>query len=144
MGHPLEGVLWYVLTSTRGGANRTRILRALDDPLSENTTLVPMAHCDTDGDEAYTSEESGGSADGPYATSFAPGEVVASAPMTVQTMDGGEMDGDQTTEEMTETMTGMTEGTAVQTTDGSGPGFTVIVALLALVAAVLLAARSQR
>ncbi|MFB6281340.1 MAG: winged helix-turn-helix domain-containing protein [Haloferacaceae archaeon] len=27
----MEGVLWYVLTGTRGGENRTRILRALDD-----------------------------------------------------------------------------------------------------------------
>lgn len=27
----MEGVLWYVLTGTRGGKNRTRILRALDD-----------------------------------------------------------------------------------------------------------------
>jgi len=112
----------------------------LDEPLSENTTLVPMAHRDTDGDEAYTFEESGGSADGPYATSFAPGAVVATGDVTVQTMDDGDMGGEQ----MTETMTGMTEGTAVQTTDSSGPGFTVIVALLALVAAALLAARSQR
>lgn len=27
----MEGVLWYVLTGTRGGENRARILRALDD-----------------------------------------------------------------------------------------------------------------
>ncbi|ESP89884.1 winged helix-turn-helix domain-containing protein [Candidatus Halobonum tyrrellensis] len=27
----MEGVLWYVLTGTRGGANRVRILRAIDD-----------------------------------------------------------------------------------------------------------------
>lgn len=27
----MEGVLWYVLTGTRGGKNRTRILRALDE-----------------------------------------------------------------------------------------------------------------
>jgi len=27
----MEAVLWYVLTGTRGGANRVRILRALDD-----------------------------------------------------------------------------------------------------------------
>jgi DNA-binding transcriptional ArsR family regulator len=26
----MEGVLWYVLTGTRGGRNRVRILRALD------------------------------------------------------------------------------------------------------------------
>ena len=27
----MEAVLWYVLTGTRGGANRVRILQALDD-----------------------------------------------------------------------------------------------------------------
>ncbi len=27
----MEAVLWYVLTGTRGGSNRARILRALDD-----------------------------------------------------------------------------------------------------------------
>lgn len=27
----MEAVLWYVLTGTRGGTNRARILRALDD-----------------------------------------------------------------------------------------------------------------
>jgi DNA-binding transcriptional ArsR family regulator len=27
----MEGVLWYVLTGTRGGKNRVRILQALDD-----------------------------------------------------------------------------------------------------------------
>jgi len=27
----MEAVLWYVLTGTRGGANRARILRALDE-----------------------------------------------------------------------------------------------------------------
>ncbi len=27
----MEAVLWYVLTGTRGGANRVRILRALDE-----------------------------------------------------------------------------------------------------------------
>lgn len=27
----MEGVLWYVLTGTRGGANRARILRAIEE-----------------------------------------------------------------------------------------------------------------
>lgn len=27
----MEGVLWYVITGTRGGANRARILRAVDE-----------------------------------------------------------------------------------------------------------------
>ncbi|GAA0285091.1 DUF7282 domain-containing protein [Halobacterium noricense] len=39
---------------------------SLDDPYTEDGTLVPMAHMDTNGDEAYTFEESEGSEDGPY------------------------------------------------------------------------------
>ena len=142
----LEGATFDSIRGTSmylGPGTHENVTVTLDDPLSENTTLVPMAHRDTDGDEAYTFEQSGGSADGPYATSFAPGAVVASAPVTVQAMDD-EMGGDQATEEMTETMTGMTEGTSVQTTGGSGPGFTGIVALLAVVVAALLAARGRR
>ncbi|MFH5798840.1 winged helix-turn-helix domain-containing protein [Haladaptatus sp. CMAA 1911] len=27
----MEGVLWYVLTGTRGGANRVRLVRAIDE-----------------------------------------------------------------------------------------------------------------
>ncbi|MCD2203576.1 DUF7282 domain-containing protein [Halobacterium sp. KA-6] len=39
---------------------------SLDDPYTEDGTLVPMAHMDTNGDEAYTFEESEGGEDGPY------------------------------------------------------------------------------
>ncbi|WP_170836960.1 DUF7282 domain-containing protein [Haloferax larsenii] len=38
----------------------------LDTPVTENTTLVPMAHKDTDGDEMYTFPETDGETDGPY------------------------------------------------------------------------------
>ncbi|WP_439026618.1 DUF7282 domain-containing protein [Haloarchaeobius sp. DT45] len=38
----------------------------LEKPLTENTTLVPMAHRDTDGDRTYTFDTSEGEADGPY------------------------------------------------------------------------------
>lgn len=31
MAETMEGVLWYVLTGTRGGENRTRILRAVEE-----------------------------------------------------------------------------------------------------------------
>lgn len=31
IGRVMEGVLWYVLTGTRGGKNRVRLLRALDE-----------------------------------------------------------------------------------------------------------------
>ncbi len=39
---------------------------ALDDPLNDSGTVVPMAHMDTDGDMNYTFPESGGETDGPY------------------------------------------------------------------------------
>jgi PGF-CTERM protein len=54
---------------------------SLDDPYTEDGTLVPMAHMDTDGDEAYTFEESGGENDGPYTA--AGGAVVDTAAATV-------------------------------------------------------------
>ena len=54
---------------------------ALDDPYTEDGTLVPMAHRDTDGDEAYTFEESGGGNDGPYTADG--GAVVDTASATV-------------------------------------------------------------
>ncbi|MDS0259063.1 PGF-CTERM sorting domain-containing protein [Haloarcula sp. S1CR25-12] len=148
-----EGAVFESIRGTSmylGPGTHENVTVTLDQPISEETTLVPMAHRDTDGDESYSFPESEGSADGPYVAGGAP--VVASASVTVQTMDDGDMDQDMGEEQMTgEQMTGeqmtaesMTEGTDVNTTGGSGPGFTVIVALLAVVAAALLAARSQQ
>lgn len=54
---------------------------SLDDPYTEDGTLVPMAHKDTDGDEAYTFEESDGENDGPYVADG--GAVVDTAAATV-------------------------------------------------------------
>jgi len=101
----------------------------LSEPVSETTTLVPMAHRDTDGDEAYTFPESDGSADGPY---LAGGAVVATGVLDVEGMD-------QMTEEemMTETET------ATETTGDSGPGFTAVLGVVAILAAALLAARRE-
>jgi PGF-CTERM protein len=67
---------------------------ALDDPLNESGTVVPMAHMDTDGNEAYTFPESEGETDGPYTadggavidTSYQ--TVSASAEYAVQESDG--------------------------------------------------------
>jgi PGF-CTERM protein len=53
----------------------------LADPVTENATLVPMAHRDTDGDGAYTFEESGGEADGPYTANGS--AVIDTAAVTV-------------------------------------------------------------
>ena len=112
----------------------------LDDPVTENTTLVPMAHRDTDGDENYTFAESEGATDGAY-VGDASGPVVASAQVTYTGMDEME-ETETTTESMTgEQTTGMDE---TATSSGSGPGFTAIAALVALVGAALLGIRSQR
>ncbi|WP_410766541.1 PGF-CTERM sorting domain-containing protein [Haloferax sp. DFSO60] len=53
----------------------------LDNPVSENTTLVPMAHMDTDGDQMYTFPESEGETDGPYVADG--GAVVDTASVSV-------------------------------------------------------------
>jgi PGF-CTERM protein len=53
----------------------------LEEPLESDDTLVPMAHRDTDGDEAYTFEESEGQADGPYTSDGSP--VVDTAATTI-------------------------------------------------------------
>ncbi|MFC7202676.1 PGF-CTERM sorting domain-containing protein [Haloferax namakaokahaiae] len=53
----------------------------LDSPVSENTTLVPMAHMDTDDDQTYTFPESEGETDGPYVADG--GAVVDTAAVSV-------------------------------------------------------------
>jgi hypothetical protein len=60
----------------------------LDEPITANTTLVAMAHRDTDGDQAYNFPELNGTAvDGPYVFDGAP--VVDPANITVQTTQPG-------------------------------------------------------
>jgi PGF-CTERM protein len=115
----------------------------LDAPLNETTTIVPMAHMDTNGNEVYDFVTSEGAEDGPYVARG--GAVVATAEATLE----GEMNGTET--EMSETEMGqeadteMASETAMsgqsETTDTSMPGFGVAVALVALVAAALLAVR---
>ncbi|EMA56985.1 hypothetical protein C468_16979 [Halorubrum kocurii JCM 14978] len=56
----------------------------LDEPLTANTSLVAMAHLDTDGDEAY--EFDGGSVDAPYTEDGS--AVVDTASITVETVEG--------------------------------------------------------
>jgi len=55
----------------------------LDDPVTQNVTLVPMAHQDTDGDQAYDFATSEGEEDGPYAT--AAGDAVVDTMAVTQT-----------------------------------------------------------
>jgi DNA-binding transcriptional ArsR family regulator len=42
----MEAVLWYVLTATRGGENRARILRALDERPRNANRLAEDLHLD--------------------------------------------------------------------------------------------------
>jgi PGF-CTERM protein len=121
----------------------------LDAPLNETTTVVPMAHMDTNGNEAYDFVTSEGAEDGPYVARG--GAVVATAEATVE----GETDGTETstsdgemseeTEMGQEADTEMATGTEMsgqsESTDTGTPGFGVVVALVALVAATLLAVR---
>jgi len=132
----------------------------LDDPIEEDTTLVPMAHRDTDGDETYTFPESEGATDGPYVAGG--GAVITTGAYTVSMNDAmteTEMDGDTTETEMNDDMTETemdeemtedegdmmgeetTEAMDDEMTDGSGPGFGVVVAVAALLGAALLARR---
>ena len=101
-------------------------------------TVVPMAHRDTDGDEAYTFVQSEGAADTPYVAGSA---VVDTAQVTYTgSMDEG-MD-DET--EMADTETEMADSEMDEDTDTTStetPGFGVVVALVALLAAALLAVR---
>jgi len=120
-----------------GPGTHENVTVTLEDPLTENATLIPMAHRDTDGDETYTFEESGGAADGAYVGDGG-GAVVAPAVVTYENTD---MDEQMT--ESTEQLTGTDTGTGTPTSGGSGPGFTAVAALLAVVAAALLAARTR-
>jgi len=130
-----------------GPGTHENVTVTLEEPLEETTTLVPMAHRDTDGDESYTFIESEGSADGPYVAGG--GAVVASASYTVDAEMNDSADEQMADEEMDEMetqtdeqMNGTENGTA--TTGGSGPGFTLVAGLLAVVAAALLAGRRQQ
>ncbi|MDS0299825.1 PGF-CTERM sorting domain-containing protein [Halogeometricum sp. S1BR25-6] len=121
----------------------------LSAPLNETTTIVPMAHMDTNGNEAYDFVTSEGEADGPYVARGGP--VVATAEVSLSgetTETGTEMGTGTEMSEMTETEQEMgmeaateTNGGEATSTDGSTPGFGVAVAVVALLAAALLAVR---
>jgi PGF-CTERM protein len=64
-----------------GPGTHQNVTVALDAPLRENATVVPMAHRDTDGDETYDFLTSEGADDGPYVA--ASGAVVTTAQATV-------------------------------------------------------------
>ncbi|RDZ34484.1 PGF-CTERM sorting domain-containing protein, partial [Haloferax sp. Atlit-19N] len=110
-----------------------------------------MAHMDTNGNEAYDFVTGEGENDGPYVA--AGGAVIATANYTVEgTMSETTTDEptDSMRDEPTETMTDepateMTDESMETTTESStdAPGFGLVVALVALVAAALVAARRR-
>ena len=115
----------------------------LDEEPEEDTTLIAMAHLDTNGNEEYNFPD----ADGPYTTS-AGDAVIDSANITAA--DGGDMtetDMDTETEAPdteTEAPDTETEEPETETTTSSeGPGFTAVLAVLAMLGAALLAARRR-
>ncbi|CQR48800.1 PAS fold protein [Haloferax massiliensis] len=123
----------------------------LDAPFEESGTIVPMAHMDTNGNEAYDFVTGEGANDGPYVA--AGGAVVTTADYTVEgTMTETTTDepADSMTDEPTDSMTDeptteMTDESMETTTESStdAPGFGLVVALVALVAAALVAARRR-
>jgi PGF-CTERM protein len=140
-----------------GPGTHTDVEVTLDEPLEEDDTLVAMPHRDTDGNEAYTFVESEGSADGPYTAAgsvvVASADVTYTGEMSGDDMDSGEtemtddemgdddMDSEET--EMTdEAMEGDTES-AGDSTSESTPGFGVVLAVLAVLAAAFLATRGN-
>jgi PGF-CTERM protein len=127
---------------------RTNVPITLDSSVSGETTLVAMAHLDTDADETYDFPGD----DGPYpgdnfiddATVTAGeggGATPTATPTPTQTDDG------TATPTATETTTAGDggDGTATATeTDGQGsPGFGITAAVVALIAAALLALRRR-
>ncbi|MGB9956611.1 DUF7282 domain-containing protein [Haloferax prahovense] len=112
---------------------------SLDTPLEESGTIVPMAHMDTNGNEAYDFVTSEGEHDGPYVA--AGGAVVTTADYTVEGMMTDESTETMTDEPTTEMTDESMETTSESSTDA--PGFGLVVALVALVAAALVAVRRR-
>jgi PGF-CTERM protein/surface glycoprotein (TIGR04207 family) len=127
----------------------------LDTPYTEDGTAIAMPHMDTNDNQEYDFVTSEGESDGPY-TNAEGQPVTASASLTVETGDGTETGTGTTEDPGTDTETVDDPGTATTmapadtteatepgtgTSDGDGPGFGIVVALIALVAAALLAAR---
>jgi len=128
--------------------SETDISITLDDPYESSGTAIAMPHLDTNGNQQYDFVSSEGGEDGPY-TDDGGNIVTDSASVTVETP----------TATPTETVTPTTPATATATatatepgdmgtptdtqtqTDSEQPGFGLIVALLALIAAALIAVR---
>jgi PGF-CTERM protein len=125
-----------------------RVAIVLDEPISENQELIAMAHEDTNGNEAYDFPD----ADGPY-TDDAGDAVVDAAQISGLSAEATPTPTEQeptptpTEQEPTPTETEPEptetepEPTETETSGEDGPGFGIVVSVLALLAAALLAAR---
>nr|WP_179233993.1 PGF-CTERM sorting domain-containing protein [Halorubrum halodurans] len=165
-----------VLESVRGTSEylapgtHTEVEVTLEDPLTEDGTVLAMAHRDTNGDETYDFLATDGAADGPYVAAGSP--VTSSAELTITggeataeedmsddevTADdgmagddgmGGSADGDGAEDGTMADGAGTEDGATTEdemaangTTDDDTPGFGVVAALVALVAGALVARR---
>jgi PGF-CTERM protein len=109
-------------------------------------TIIAMPHLDTNGNEQYDFVISGGQDDAPYTTADG-SPVVADAELTIEAEETTTEETTTSTPEPTTTSTPEPTTTSTPepttTTTSGQPGFTAIVALIALVAAALLAARRR-
>ncbi|PSQ38935.1 hypothetical protein BRD13_05045 [Halobacteriales archaeon SW_5_70_135] len=122
---------------------------ALDGGFQGGTsTIIAMAHLDTNGNNVYDFVTSGGAADGPYVVDGSPvisqGEVTVPTPTpTTTTSTPTPTTTTSTPTPTTETPTPTTTTETTTTEGGDSPGFGVAVALIALLAAALLATRRR-
>ena len=120
-----------------GDVVHENIVVVLDDPYTEDGTVIPMAHKDTDNDETYDFVTSEGADDGPYTDG---GEaVIAQASVTFEEETATPTA--EPTDEPTETATDEPTDTPTETPSEDQPGFGAVLALIALIGAALLAAR---
>jgi hypothetical protein len=97
---------------------------SLAEPLREDTRVVVMAHTDSNDNRVYDFSSSNGSEDEPYTNGSA---VTARAQLSIVETTTVET----TTAETPSGTTTVTAGGTNGTTDGSGPGFGIVAALLA-------------
>lgn len=148
-----------VLESIRGTSEylapgtHTDVEIVLDEPLEDDDTLFAMAHLDTNGNQAYDFLTSEGSADGPYVAAGGPvmdsfdvsavGDGSDSDDEMGDENDGSEDDSsedDEMNEGSDDEMNSENDEEANAADDG-GPGFGIVVALIAFLAAGLFAVR---
>jgi PGF-CTERM protein len=114
----------------------------LDTPIEESQSVIAMPHQDTDGDQTYDFVSSGGEDDAPYVGDGG-NAVTAQAEYTVEAAETAtpEPETDAPETDAPETDAPETDEPETTTATDGQPGFGVIVALLAFLAAALIAIR---